>query len=69
MAEVDRPGDQPSATKAGTRLDPDYEQRLADEAETGFDPPTLTRRHFGRPPLSGGPATPRGSTCASTAAG
>lgn len=40
-------------TKAGTPLDPDYEQRLTDEAEAGFDPATLTRRHAGRPSLSG----------------
>ena len=53
MDDDDRPGDQPAVTKADTRLDPDYEQGLADEAETGFDPPTLPRRHFGCPPLSG----------------
>ena len=53
MAAVKRPGDEPAITKAGTRLDPDYEQRLAEEAEAGFDPATLTRRHAGRPSLSG----------------
>jgi hypothetical protein len=31
----------------------DYERRLADEAEAGFDPATLSRRHAGRPSLSG----------------
>jgi hypothetical protein len=53
MASV-KPSDKtPAATKAGTRLDPDYEQRLSAEAEAGFDPATLTRRHAGRPSLSG----------------
>jgi hypothetical protein len=50
---VKRSGDEPAITKAGTHLDPDYERRLADEAEAGFDPATLTRRHAGRPSLSG----------------
>jgi Ribbon-helix-helix protein, copG family len=49
---VSKRGD-PAVTKAGTRLDSDYERRLADEAEAGFDPATLTRRHAGRPSLSG----------------
>lgn len=53
MATVKRP-EEPATTKAGGRLDPDYEQRLADEAEAGFDPAALTRRHAGRPSLSGG---------------
>ena len=53
MATVKPTGDEPAITKAGTRLDPDYEQRLAAEAEAGFDPATLTRRHAGRPSLSG----------------
>ena len=53
MAAVKRSGGEPAVTKAGTRLDPGYEQRLADEAEAGFDPATLTRRHAGRPSLSG----------------
>jgi hypothetical protein len=53
MAAVERSGDQPAITKAGTRLDPDYERRLAAEAEAGFDPATLARRHAGRPSLSG----------------
>jgi hypothetical protein len=53
VATVERPSDEPTITKAGTRLDPDDEQRLADEAEAGFDPATLTRRHAGRPSLSG----------------
>ena len=39
--------------RGGTRLDANYERRLADEAEAGFDPATLTRRHAGRPSLSG----------------
>jgi hypothetical protein len=50
---VKRSVQEPEVTKAGTRLDADYEQRLADEAEIGFDPSTLTRRHAGRPSLSG----------------
>jgi hypothetical protein len=53
MAAVKRPGTEPATTKAGTPLDPDYEQRLAEEAESGFDPATLTRRQAGRPSLSG----------------
>ena len=53
MATVKRTGDEPAKTKAGTRVDPDYEQRLADEAEAGFAPATLARRQAGRPALSG----------------
>jgi hypothetical protein len=53
MAAVKRGGSKPQTTKAGTRLDADVEQRLIDEAEAGFDPATLTRRHAGRPSLSG----------------
>lgn len=53
MASVKRTGDEPAITKAGTRLDPDYERRLTTEAEAGFDPSTLTRRRAGRPSLSG----------------
>ena len=53
MATVRRPTGEPEVTKAGTQLDPDYEQRLTAEAEAGFNPATLTRRHAGRPSLSG----------------
>lgn len=53
MATVKPTGEELAITKAGTRLDPDYEKRLAAEAEAGFDPATLTRRHAGRPSLSG----------------
>jgi hypothetical protein len=53
MATVGRPADEPMIATAGTRLDPDYEQRLAAEAEAGFDPATLTRRQADRPSLSG----------------
>ena len=53
MAAVKRGGGKPLTTKAGTRLDAEVEKRLADEAEAGFDPATLTRRHAGRPSLSG----------------
>ena len=52
MATVKR-SDESATTKAGSRLDPDYERRLADEAEAGFEPASLTRRHAGRPSLSG----------------
>jgi predicted transcriptional regulator len=55
MAAVKRGGGKPLVTKAGTRLDSEVEKRLADEAETGFDPSTLIRRHAGRPSLSGRP--------------
>lgn len=53
MATVKRSADQPEVTKAGTLLDPAYEQHLAAEAEAGFDPATLIRRQAGRPSLSG----------------
>ena len=53
MAAVKRSGKEPAITKAGTRLDPDYERQLAAEAEAGFDPAILTRRQAGRPSLSG----------------
>ena len=53
MATVNRTGEEPAVTKGGARFDPDYEQRLAADAEVGFDPATLTRRHAGRPSLSG----------------
>jgi hypothetical protein len=53
MAAVKRGGSKPRTTKVGTRLDAGVEQQLADEAEAGFDPATLTRRHAGRPSLSG----------------
>jgi Ribbon-helix-helix protein, copG family len=52
MAAVKR-GGKPQTSKAGTRLDARFEQRLDEEAEAGFDPVTLTRRHAGRPNLSG----------------
>ena len=55
MAAVKRGGGKPLTTKAGTRLDPEVEERLAEEAESGFDPATLTRRHAGSPSLSGRP--------------
>jgi hypothetical protein len=55
MAAMKRGGGKPQTTKAGTRLDAGVEQRLADGAEAGFDPTTLTRRHAGRPSLSGRP--------------
>ena len=53
MAAVKRGSGKPLTTKAGTRLDSEVEKRLTDEAEAGFDPATLTRRHAGRPSLSG----------------
>jgi hypothetical protein len=53
VATVRRPAGEAEVTKAGTRLDPDYEQRLTEEAEAGFDPAALTRRQAGRPSLSG----------------
>jgi len=53
VAVVKRSGGEPTITKAGSRLDPAYERRLADEAEAGFDLAALTRRHAGRPSLSG----------------
>jgi hypothetical protein len=53
VGTVKQPSERRATTKAGTRLDPDYERRLAEEAEAGFDPATLTRRHAGRPSLSG----------------
>jgi hypothetical protein len=53
MAAVKRGDGKSLTTKAGTRLDAEVEQRLAEEAEAGFGPATLTRRHAGRPSLSG----------------
>ena len=53
MAAVNRPRPEPATTKAGAPLDADYERRLSEDAESGFDPATLTRRHAGRPSLSG----------------
>jgi Ribbon-helix-helix protein, copG family len=53
MAAVKPTGATPATTTTGTTLDPDYEQRLAAEAEAGYDPATLTRRRAGRPSLSG----------------
>jgi hypothetical protein len=53
VAAVKRGGGKPLTTKARIRPDPEVEKRLADEAEVGFDPATLTRRHAGRPWLSG----------------
>jgi predicted transcriptional regulator len=53
MAAVKRGGGKPLTMKAGTRLDPEVEKRLAEEAEAGFDPAMKTRRHAGRPSLSG----------------
>lgn len=53
MARVKPSGKTPVVTKAGTELNTEHEQRLAAEAEAGFDPATLTRRHVGRPSLSG----------------
>ena len=53
MAGVKRGGGRSLTTKAGTRLDPEVERRFTEEGEVGFDPATLTRRHAGRPSLSG----------------
>lgn len=55
MVAVKPTADESAVTKAGTRLDPDHELRLAAEAEAGFDPATVIRRHAGRPSLSGRP--------------
>jgi hypothetical protein len=41
--------------RAGTRLTGEYEDRLAAEAEAGFEPGGLVRRRAGRPALSGVP--------------
>ena len=53
MAAVKRGGGKPLTSKAGSRLDPEVEMRLTEGAEAGFHPATLTRRHAGRPSLSG----------------
>ncbi len=53
MARVKRTGGGPVTTKAGTDLNADVEARLTAEAEAGFDSAALTRRHVGRPSLSG----------------
>ena len=48
-----RAGGKAPTSKAGTRLDPGYEQGLAAAAEAGFDPASLEQRRAGRPSLSG----------------
>ncbi|MGI8651923.1 MAG: ribbon-helix-helix domain-containing protein [Geodermatophilaceae bacterium] len=53
MATVKRNGGSRVTTKAGTDLNANVEARLAAEAEAGFDSAALTRRHAGRPSLSG----------------
>ena len=53
MAAVKRTDDDRVTTKAGNELTKEVESRLAKEAEIGFEPATLTRRHAGRPSLSG----------------
>jgi hypothetical protein len=40
-------------TKAGTTLDAAAQLRLTEEAKAGYNPASLTRRHAGRPSLSG----------------
>jgi hypothetical protein len=53
MAAVKRAESKPPTSKAGTRLDAEYEKKLTSEAEAGFDPASLVRRRAGRPSLSG----------------
>jgi hypothetical protein len=53
VASVKRTRGANEITKAGTTLDADAELRLTEEAEAGYDPASLTRRHAGRPSLSG----------------
>jgi hypothetical protein len=53
MAAVNRGGGRPLTMKASGRLDSEVETQLAEEAEAGFDAAPLTRRHAGRPSLSG----------------
>ena len=54
MANVERPGAKGAlTTRDGTVLDAEAEQRLAQEAEAGFDPTKLIARPAGRPSLSG----------------
>ena len=53
MAAVKRTGGDRVTTKAGTELTSEIESRLAKEAKIGFEPANLTRRHAGRPSLSG----------------
>jgi hypothetical protein len=55
MAAVKRTDDDGVTTKAGNELTKEVESRLAKEAEIGFEPAALTRRHAGRPSLSGRP--------------
>jgi hypothetical protein len=56
MAAVSKPArDEGPRTHAGTRLTKEYEDRLAAEAESGFNPAGLIRRRAGRPSLSGVP--------------
>ena len=53
MAAVKKSRGEGVTTRAGSKLTPDYERQLAEEAEAGFDPGALTRRRAGRPSLSG----------------
>lgn len=54
MADVKGAGRVPTRrTRAGNVLDAAGEQRLAAEAEAGFDPAALVPRPVGRPSLSG----------------
>ena len=53
MATVKRTRGANEITKAGTKLDAEAERRLTEEAEAGYNPASLTRRHAGRPSLSG----------------
>ena len=53
MADVSKPRKSGLKSRAGTALTEAYEQELADEAESGFDPSKLVPRRAGRPSLSG----------------
>lgn len=43
----------------GTRLTPELERELVEEAERGYDPDLLIREDVGRPSLSGSGTSPR----------
>lgn|GEM_PF-3065637 len=62
MATVKRTRGANEITKAGTTLDAAAQLRLTEEAEAGYNPASLTRRHS----LSGAPDVPTWSTFGST---
>lgn len=57
MAKVKRT--EPMYTKSGVEITPELEERLADEAERGYDLSDARRQYVGRPSLGGDGVSPR----------